>query len=99
MVRVPLGLLMLCNPRSLPGVRPRPKSRVTLAGPLRSAMFFLPKCNGCRSSIPAGEAFTAILRWAHSEASNALRQNHGDSEKSASPLLGDICLDDSHQSK
>ena len=28
MVSVPLGLLIRCNPRSLPGVRPRPNRRV-----------------------------------------------------------------------
>src|SRR5262245_48061770 len=30
MVSVPLALLTRCRPRSLPGVRPRPRSRVTL---------------------------------------------------------------------
>src|SRR5689334_22424409 len=32
MVSVPLGLLIRCRPRSLPGVRPRPSSRVTETG-------------------------------------------------------------------
>src|SRR5262249_144981 len=38
MVRVPLGLLMRWRPRSLPGVKPRPKRRVTLWVRRRSDM-------------------------------------------------------------
>src|SRR5262245_64560860 len=55
MVMVPFSLQMRCRPRSLPGVRPRPRSRVTLVvivGPLWKEIGLVVDAFGNR---PAGE--------------------------------------------
>src|SRR5207253_10103975 len=71
MVSVPLALLMLCNPRSLPGLRFRPRRRVTLTGPFRSDMVgLLSQVRGVQIFHLSGEAMVGILDCGEFAASN-----------------------------